>query len=720
MPVKLRLSKSDALIASGRVQIIDRVSDSTVDIRSMDGSQHPMSLSHADLKSMLDSGHATIEYGYFSCAQAARRALAGRSIISRMRPDEKALIFWKQMWVEGFLEAEGNFEVTRSEKGVAKFLPELTRRMEAKLLEAIRIGQNGPELAMLLKRKPPCRTSLMNWVRDWQKTRDPMCFVKRSRFNGSNAKGISRQVEGLVQNAIKTFLHPNRVNVSRVTEEANRAVRQLYKTRALGDHMPEREVSERTVRRRIEELNRFETCAARHGLAVAKNKYGPYGQGLEVEAPLQRIEMDEWQIDLLAILDASGVDASDPKFDELKTGRFWVCVAIDAATRVILAVKLAKTPSVETALATLWLAMRSKSQISADLGCQREWVQHGHIFNVVVDNGPSFVNPEFKAALSDLGIGYEVLPAGVPKLRARVERVFRSLGTMLMPFLTGRTFGNPQERGDYPADKYVVHTAESIVELLVRFVVDAYHHRSHQGLAYATPADTWDRLERKFGHSPAKSPHVLRHILGVPLQRQLGRHGVLVCGIAYNSVELARYFQRCGGAQVDVRLDPEDLGHLSVWFDDAWHTLKAGIAQAVGISLSVWEAAAQDFRRRNRSDARLHVDVVDAALERIKQLDDNQRAWRQIGPLTVSARDIRRAENECFLGLNLAFETGTIAEVGRSDVTRIADALNTRADVKFPSDAGQKSSTAPREGSETSDPQSFVWRFSDEDEQDKP
>ena len=390
-----------------------------------------------------------------------------------MSAAEKAQIFRKQLYVECFLDAEADGDVSRSNDPCVAFLRELGKRVEAKILEQIRLGQDGSELGKLLAVKHPGRTALMAWVREWQKTHDPMCFVKRSRFNGANAKRVSSQVENILQTAIKTFLHPNRVYVPRFADEAKREIRELNKSLALNDHLPEREVSKRTVYRRIAELHQFETCAAREGVAKAKNKFGPYGQGLEIEAPMQRIEMDEWQIDLLTFLEDAGIDVSDPKFDELRTGRFWMCVAIDAATRVILAIKVAKAPNVETALATLWLAMRNKSEISRQLGCKKAWSQHGHIFNVVVDNGSSFVNPDFKAALSDLGIGYEVLPAGVPKLRSRIERVFRTLGTMLMPFLTGRTFGNPQERGDYPADQYVVHTADSIVELMVRFVVDA-------------------------------------------------------------------------------------------------------------------------------------------------------------------------------------------------------------------------------------------------------
>lgn len=719
MAVRLRIGKSDALVVGGTVHVVCGVSDSTLELRPLDGSSDLLCFSHTDVKRMIDEGKASIEYGYFSGAQAARRALASRALISRMGAAEKAEIFRKQLYVDCFLEAEANGEVNRSNDPCVVFLPQLEKRVEAKLLEQIRLGGDGAELGKLLSRKHPGRTALMASVRLWEKTRDPMCFVKRSRFNGANAKRVSSQVESAIQTAIKTYLHPGRVHIPHIADEANRAIRELNKSLALNDQPPEREASESTVRRRIAELDQFETFAAREGVAKAKNKLGPYGQGLEIEAPLQRIEMDEWQIDLIAMLEEAGIDVSDPKFDDLRTGRFWVCVAIDAATRVILAIKMARTPSHETALATLWLAMRNKSEISKQLGCKTDWSQHGHIFNVVVDNGASFVNPEFKAALADLGIGYEVLPAGVPKLRGRVERVFRTFVTMLMPFLTGRTFSNPQERGDYPSDKYVVHTVDSIVELMVRFVVDAYHHRAHRGLEYATPADTWNRLMALYGHSPAKSPHFLRHFLGIPQKRQLGRHGVLVCGIAYTSRKLAAFFQRRGAQQIDLRVDPEDMGYVSAWFDDAWHTIPAGLPNARGTSLAVWEAAIRELRRSNKAAARLHIEVVDAALERIKQIDDHQRAWRQIGPLTVSAKDIRRAEHESFYGLSFGVVPGEVIEKpAAAGTASLTGSLSDIAASKGGSIEGVPSVDDPSDQFQQPNDPEIEWRFSDEDEQE--
>jgi putative transposase len=95
MAVRLRISKSDAVIAGGTVHVVGAVSDSTLELRPLDGSSELLCFSHADVKRMIDECKASIEYGYFSGAQAARRALAGSALISRMGAAEKAQIFRK-------------------------------------------------------------------------------------------------------------------------------------------------------------------------------------------------------------------------------------------------------------------------------------------------------------------------------------------------------------------------------------------------------------------------------------------------------------------------------------------------------------------------------------------------------------------------------------------------------------------------------------------------
>ncbi|MGH1444951.1 MAG: transposase [Cognatishimia sp.] len=579
------------------------------------------------------------------------------------------------------MEAEG--AINRSSDRWDEFLPVLERRVTEKLKLGLKKATAGANFDSIALRRTPGRTSLMFWVRVWEGSKDPMVFVKKSIFNGSNARRVGAEQEAIIQGALESYLHPNQLRPAQVHDAVNAEIRQRNKVRQLSGDFPLEEVSKSTIERRITDLDKFEVLAARKGLAVAKNKLGAHGGGLKLEVPLHRIEMDEWEIDLIAILKKGGFDISRDNVRDIETGRYWVCVAFDTASRSIVGLKLSKSPTAEDAKAVLWMAMRDKTDLARQLGCETAWKQHGHVGHVAVDNGPAFVNAEFKAALSDLRIDYSVLPAGIPKLRGGIERVFLSLITLLMPHLTGRTFSNPKVRGDYPSQKYAVHTAESIIELLVRFTVDVYHNRKHRGLEYATPNIVWDRLIKEFGWSPPMSNHTLRHILGVAITRDTGRHGVLVNGVNYHSERLAKHFQKFGKQEVDVRIDPEDMGHISVWLESGkesgWSTLKAQIDGLQDISFAAWERTIFDLRQNNRNAASLTQGVVDRAIERIKEIDAEQCALRQLGPIGETYNQIKRAQKETFWGLSLGadphLETRSLGDTGRTETGLLSNEI---------------------------------------------
>mgnify|MGYP003624566395 CR=1 FL=1 len=656
-PIRLGVTTCDAIIANGELHAITKVTPLFVEIKYLRGDREPISLTHAELAELINGGQFSIQYGYFESRQVARRAIAGRSLMTRISTKAQLDAFWKECWATTYLEIEAEGAINRSSDRWDEFLPELERRVTEKLKLGLKKATAGADFDSIALRRTPGRTSIMSWVRVWEDTKDPMVFVKKSIFNGSNAKRVGAEQEAIIQWALESYLHPNQIAPAHVHETVNIEIRKRNKVRELSGETPLSEVSQSTIERRIKELDQFEVLAARKGLAAAKNKLGAHGGGLKLAVPLSRIEMDEWEIDLIALLKKGGFDISKDSVRDIETGRYWVCVAFDTATRSIVGLKLSRSPAAEDAKAVLWMAMRDKTDLARQLGCETVWKQHGHIGHVAVDNGPAFVNAEFKAALSDLCIDYSVLPAGIPKLRGHVERVFLTLAKRLMPYLTGRTHSNPKERGDYPSHKYAVHTAESIIELLVRFTVDVYHNRKHSGLEYATPNIVWERLIKEFGWSPPMSNHTLRHILGVAFSRDTGRHGVLVNGVNYHSERLAKHFQKFGKQHADVRIDPEDMGHISVWLengaDSGWSTLKSQIDGLDGVSFAAWEQTIFNLRQNNRNAASLTQGVVDRAIERIKEIDAEQCALRQLGPIGETYEQIKRAQKETFWGLSL-------------------------------------------------------------------
>lgn len=282
-----------------------------------------------------------------------------------------------------------------------------------------------------------------------------------------------------------------------------------------------------------------------------------------------------------------------------------------------------------------------------------------------------------------------------------------------MPLLTGRTFSNPRERGDYPSEKYAVHTAESILELLLRFTVDFYHNRKHRGLECATPNSMWDKLVAEFGWSPPMSGHKLRHILGLKFKRVTGPHGILMNGVHYHSDRLAKHFQKYGQQSVEISIDPEDMGYISVWLErgkeSGWSTLRAQIHGLEGVSFASWERSIFDLRQNNRAAASLTQGVVDRATQRIKEIDAEQRAMRQLGPIKLTQDQINRAQRETFWGLSL----GSDPDVGADNSTPISDQNFGLLSDEISCEPGQQ----PKELPVLPDPSNELeeeWLFSDE------
>lgn len=708
----LRVSTCDAVMLHGHIHLVQRSNELLIQLKAMQGDAESLNLTHEEMRQLIDEGACSIEYGYFSSRQAARRATAGRALIDKLPQKEKWLIFWKETFVRLFLAAESEGEVSRSEASCRAFIPKLHLRVNAQIqtdLSGLRVDD---AFAVSLTWSAPGRGSLMSWVRAWEPTRDPMTLVRKTIFNGVNAKGIDAEREAIINAHLPEYLHPSAIHVTQLHQAISADIRERNKVRQLGGLPALAEVSESTIRRRIKALDEFDVVAARESLTTAKNKFGAHTGGVDVWAPLERVEMDEWQIDLMAILNEAGIDFTNEKFRDLEIGRYWVCVAMDTATRSILGLKLSRQPCAEDAKSVLWMAMRDKSDISKQLGCETSWKQFGHIHQLFVDNGHAFVNVDFKAAVKDLAIEYEVLPAGVPKLRARIERVFLTLAMMLMPYLTGRTFGNPVERGDYPSEKYAVHTAESIIELLVRFIVDIYHVKSHRGLEYASPNDAWDKLCTQYGWSPALNNHKLRHSLGLDIRRKSGRHGLLVCGINYHSKRLDQHFRQHGAEDLELRIDPENLGHVSVWFEGAWHSVPALIDGVEGLSFATWESTILELRQTNRNLVAINQEIIDRAIARVKEIDAEQRAWRHLGPIGVSAADVRRAESETFWGLNLKPDPESTEAYFESGETISREFLSDVIGESAPA----ISETCPRETENTDEDPTEYWRFSDDQE----
>lgn len=399
----------------------------------------------------------------------------------------------------------------------------------------------------------------------------------------------------------------------------------------------------------------------REGTAAARKKFAPVGKGLQVTRPLQRVEIDEWDVDILALLADAGLleHLSDEerhafKFAGKKTVRWKLTVAICATTRCILAMIMTPSAKSSAAIQAIKMVLSDKGALSTAVRAHDAWHMHGVPDEIVTDCGSAFRSQEFQTVCFDLGISALRTVAGLPELRARIERFFRTIGMNLLPELPGRTFSSIIEKGDAnPADRACL-TENDLAFVLVRWVVDVYHNTPHSGLDGETPLQCWERLTKEFSVTPPPDTGTCRQIFGTKLARKLDKTGILVLGMRYHSESLAAHHRHRGDQDVEVRWLPSDIGTIEVRIGKDWISVPAVMDQAHGLSAQLWMSAVRQVRAADPDRKRHDEKVVLAALRDIRERSEDAQAAMGLLVEDWSGERLRMEEQK----LTIGFEAG--------------------------------------------------------------
>jgi putative transposase len=372
------------------------------------------------------------------------------------------------------------------------------------------------------------------------------------------------------------------------------------------------------------------------------------------------VEIDEFKIDLIALCIAlrrrnffTDEEWAALGLDKDKK-RWWLSIAIDCASRCVLAARLSRKPTTEGALATLEMAMMDKSAWSDAAGTRSRWTQHGSFETLVTDCGGPYLTDAFEAAAQDLGITVLRTVAGKPDQRGRIERFFRTVALKLLPQLPGRTFSNVVERDDHPSEERAALTIDDLTKVLIRWIVDAYHNTPHAGLGGQTPLDAWDELVERWGVLPPPDLRARRLAFGRRLARKVQRTGIQVLGVTYSSEALQRWRLHSRKHEVAVRWHPGDLGAIEVKFDGAWREVPAVIDGFHGRTAQEWVAATRQIRASNQNRARVREDIVLQAFGDIDAIAGAAASRADILVHDWSSDRISGLEDRLFIGFEIA------------------------------------------------------------------
>ncbi|MGX1742270.1 Mu transposase C-terminal domain-containing protein [Bosea sp. NPDC055353] len=626
-------------------------------LRRVDNPNLHESFTHEEFHALRQAGRLSIDPGFYKKTKAKLRLPNGASRLTDLSPKTQIKVLWRKTICDRILKLEAEGKVSRSDKSLKAAVNQIVAELLTREFANGRCGS-----ADVFVKRPPSPRALRRWLRKYEACHyDAMAFVdgwnrcgdrKSVRF-GAEERALMAKYADMYMSTRKPkksdLLHDLHAEIDRQNEDerGKQGLRFLNK--------PSRKAFERV----INALDPFAVEAGRTSPEAARKKFFIVRGGLEVTRPLERLEIDETLIPLQAILIDAGIwETLTPKLkDEVRRGRYWLSAAIDAASRCYTAALLVEKLTASTAVATLEMAVNDKSGYAAAAGCLTPWDMYGSPESVVQDSGSQFLSHEYCSAVTDLGAELLFPPAGLPQLRGRKERGFRTLNG-LFSRLDGQTFGNVVAKGDYNAEARATLDIAEIGRMIVRWIVDVYHNRPHSGLGGETPRNAWLRLSRDFPVLPNPDPDKNRHIFGITLERRIGNEGIRVLGLRYQNLQLQRLRADFHQKPVLVRVNPADLGKVSVRTQEGWCEVPCMKSGFDGVSVTRWLEAESLLRRRNASMTALALPVVQQAVRDIQETADQAARRAGIASPILGSAEIAKFEKARFRDFEIASDTG--------------------------------------------------------------
>lgn len=372
-------------------------------------------------------------------------------------------------------------------------------------------------------------------------------------------------------------------------------------------------VGRKTFEKGIKKLDPFYVATLRHSEKQAREEYRITYQGVDAEHPGQRVEMDDFQVDLMVLLEVLEVwDLLTPEEQELvKRERLWATGVIDVATRCFLALKFHNTaPRAKTAIETIEMAVSDKSLLAATVGAGTPWPYRCFLEEVYTDNGSNFRAEETRVVLEDLGTSTFHAIAGVPELRPYIESGIGTLSKRFLHWFAGRTFSDYIEKGEYDSQANARLNVDVFNRVFLRALIDIHHHTPHAGLNGETPHNAWFRLGKKYGVESAPGPKKIRDATGIDYFGVIGDKGLRCLGLHFQDPKLDKMQRTVGKQKVRFRISRFDVYAISVWDGRRWFEARNRYNLPRGISLWEWATAGQQMIAANKANTETNMAVM--------------------------------------------------------------------------------------------------------------
>lgn len=545
--------------------------------------------------------------GWYSTTQIKTRLKADVSEMNDLSFPQRQKIMWKEEMLLVFerLELEEPETVSRGDKLLPTALERVDEIVRGKTSTISDNGRRryGGRLKMFFDR--PGSKAFLTWMKFYiESDRDPLSLRDGHSKSGNFEERLDDDQLRYLRVWVRKCLARNKPSRLSVWAKMKAQIENVDNPGREAAGLPPVKVpSYGRFRQEWLDLDHFERIAGTEGIERAVRKCQAYGDGVtDVERALEEVEIDHWTVNLRTILRRAGVwpRLNRTSRRQLEKVRMVLGAAVCRRTDCIVGMTLSRTASVEAALRLIEMVVSDKTRFANAAGCITPYDILGIPELILFDGGPAFNNGEMRAVLRDLGVDFFITPGGLPHLRGKVERMFKTIDDQAVSWFEGKTFRNIVDKADYDPDERAGNTVEELGRVLIRFAVDRHHNKPRRHLGGDTPREAYLRTTKAVGVYAGPDATKLRNVCGINIKRVVTPGGIRFLGIQYRSKTLHDHFLKFGGKQLICRVHPANLGAISVRIGKRWLTVP-GPSEFDGIDAEAWIAAEAAIRMKMKT-----------------------------------------------------------------------------------------------------------------------
>ncbi len=303
-------------------------------------------------------------------------------------------------------------EIKLSDASLNQFSDYLLSKINQELLaqhsQHRKIGRVSVDQLLAL----PCPVTIRKLVRTYRKSCGDLKSFLSVKPKRTAKLGLPKSSNDFLMERIKFHLSQVPDNFKHVARQVLGGLHRKNKSRRNEGKTELYVPSVRTIERRISNFDKFELSVLRDGYDRARQKHASISGGYRAQFIGERIEIDEWEVDLITWLTDLGIiDMLDKSVvEQIPRGRRWVCVAIDCATKAVLALRIANNGSADEIRQLISMISIDKTEFARSAGAVSNWDQHCGIQTLAADTGFAYAN-DITEWITDLGAIFAFAPA---------------------------------------------------------------------------------------------------------------------------------------------------------------------------------------------------------------------------------------------------------------------------------------------------------------------